>query len=283
LNILIVMIKKILILSSLCILTSGMLNGQAENLYAIKCGICHTIGKGKLVGPDLLNVQDRHSDEWLLKFVRSSQKMINSGDPVAVKLFKENNNMIMPDPMITDEEILSILAFIAESSTSGASQGGGFVSALTNATSENAEHGQSLFEGRERFENGGPSCISCHNIQRRATSKQTNLAKDVMVSFENLGEAGVSAILKTPPFPAMATAFKGHDLTEAERLDLLIYLRDAKTMAPNVKLGSIYSNFLMFGLLGGALLFVVYSLFWFSRKGGSVNSKIYDRQIKSTN
>jgi mono/diheme cytochrome c family protein len=277
------MIKKILFLSALCIFTSGMLQGQTKQLYALKCGICHTIGKGKLVGPDLLNVHDRHSDEWLLKFVRSSQKMVQSGDSAAVALFKENNNMIMPDPMIPDEDILSILAFIADSSASGVSGGAGFASILTEATPENATHGHRLFVGRVRFENGGPSCISCHNINRDSALFETNYAKGVMGSFENLGEAGVMAILNSPPFPVMAAAFKGHDLTDSEVHDLLVYLRDAKTQSANVEMSSLYSNFLVYGAAGGLLLFVLYSLLWYNRREGSVNNTIYKRQIKSTN
>jgi hypothetical protein len=112
---------------------------------------------------------------------------------------------------------------------------------------------------------------------------QTNYARDVMASFATLGEVGVKAILENPPYPVMAAAFSGHELTEAERHDLLMYLRDAKIQSPNMGLSSMYSNFLAIGVVGGGMLFMFFTLFWFSRKGGSVNSTIYRRQIKSTN
>jgi len=258
-------------------------DNPVEQLFVTKCGICHTIGKGRLVGPDLLNVHEKRSDEWLLEYVRSSQAMIQKGDPDAVAIYKEYNGILMPDPLISDDEIKSILGYIAETSASGASSGSAYTSVLSDATSSQAAHGQDLFEGRIRFENDGPSCISCHNIQRRETTLQTNYAKDVMASFETLGEAGVHAILKTPPYPVMAEAFSGHDLTDTERHDLLAYLKEAKAQPPNMALSSMYSNFLAISLTGGAFLFVLYSLFWFNRKGGSVNSKIYKRQMKSTN
>lgn len=284
-NISIAMIKKSLSLSLLCVFAAGMIHGQdaVEQLFTIKCGICHTIGMGKLIGPDLINVHERRSDEWLLEYVRSSQGMIKKGDPDAVAIFEEYNGILMPDPLISDDEILSILGYIAESSAAGGKAGVAYESVLTNATSTDAEHGLLLFEGRIRFENDGPSCISCHNIQRKETKLLTNYAKDVMASFETLGEVGVSAILKTPPYPVMAQAFKGHDLTDAETHDLLAYLKDAKTLAPNMRLSSMYSNFLALSLMGGVFLFVLYSLFWFKRKGGSVNAEIYKRQMKSTN
>ncbi len=76
------------------------------------CAACHTIGKGKLIGPDLKGVNDRHDEAWLLSFIKSSQKMIINGDPVAVKLFEEYNKIPMPDNNLTDDQIRGILNYI---------------------------------------------------------------------------------------------------------------------------------------------------------------------------
>ena len=76
------------------------------------CAACHTIGKGKLIGPDLKGVNDRHDEAWLISFIRSSQTMIKNGDPVAVKLFEENNKIPMPDNNLTDDQIRGILTYI---------------------------------------------------------------------------------------------------------------------------------------------------------------------------
>ncbi|MCB0804280.1 MAG: c-type cytochrome [Bacteroidales bacterium] len=76
------------------------------------CSACHTIGKGKLIGPDLKGVTERHDREWLYSFIRSSQTMIKNGDPTAVKLFEEYNKIPMPDNNLTDEQIEGILTYI---------------------------------------------------------------------------------------------------------------------------------------------------------------------------
>jgi hypothetical protein len=76
------------------------------------CSACHTIGKGKLIGPDLKGVNDRHDEAWLLSFIKSSQTMVKNGDPVAVKLFEENNKIPMPDNNLTDDQIRGILSYI---------------------------------------------------------------------------------------------------------------------------------------------------------------------------
>jgi len=85
---------------------------EGEKLFKTNCGACHTIGGGKLVGPDLLGVNDRHPEAWTLKWVKSSQKMIKAGDTTAVRLFKENNGMPMTDQSLQDSEIKAVLAFI---------------------------------------------------------------------------------------------------------------------------------------------------------------------------
>ena len=88
------------------------------DLFNNICGACHTIGLGKRIGPDLRNVQDRHPKEWIYKWVRSSQSMVKAGDKEAVRLFKEFNEIPMPDqPLLSDNQIDEILNYIASEST----------------------------------------------------------------------------------------------------------------------------------------------------------------------
>ena len=76
------------------------------------CAVCHTIGKGKLVGPDLYQVTQRRDREWLIKFIRNAQEMVLSGDATAVKLFEENNKIPMPPSGLNDEQIKAVLEYI---------------------------------------------------------------------------------------------------------------------------------------------------------------------------
>ncbi len=75
------------------------------------CSACHTIGKGRLVGPDLKGVTDKYSEEWLINFIRASQKMVKAGDKDAVKIFDEYK-IPMPDNNLTDDQIKGLLAYI---------------------------------------------------------------------------------------------------------------------------------------------------------------------------
>jgi cytochrome c551/c552 len=94
---------------------------DGEQLFKTTCTTCHTIGKGKLVGPDLRDVQNRHEKAWILKWVKSSQTLVKAGDAQAVKLFNDNNRIPMPDHALSDDQISSILGFIVSKSADLAS------------------------------------------------------------------------------------------------------------------------------------------------------------------
>ena len=78
----------------------------------LQCKACHTIGGGKLVGPDLKGVTDRHSETWLIKFIQNSQAMVKAGDKEAVKVFEENYKIPMPAHKLTDAQVKDILLYI---------------------------------------------------------------------------------------------------------------------------------------------------------------------------
>lgn len=76
------------------------------------CAACHTIGKGKLIGPDLSGVTQRRDREWLIRFIHNSQAVIQSGDEYAVKLFEAHNKIPMPPSTYNDQQINAILDYI---------------------------------------------------------------------------------------------------------------------------------------------------------------------------
>jgi cytochrome c551/c552 len=89
-------------------------NALAQNIAPAEwqqCTACHAMGK-KLVGPDLTGITERRSEEWLFRFIRNSQEMIQAGDPDAVKVWEENNKIPMLSFNFSDDQIRGILNFI---------------------------------------------------------------------------------------------------------------------------------------------------------------------------
>ncbi len=82
-----------------------------EKLYKNNCTQCHDINE-VVIGPALKDVHERRPKEWLLSWIKNSQKVIASGDEYAVALYEEYNKTLMTAYPFSDEEITSILAYI---------------------------------------------------------------------------------------------------------------------------------------------------------------------------
>lgn len=257
---------------------------EGQDLFTATCAACHTIGKGRLVGPDLLGVSDRYSKEWIVSYVKSSTAMINSGNAEAVAIFQEYNKLLMPDNNFSDAQINSIIEYI---NMGGAASDGSdtipVVDILDNTTTENIQNGLYFFSGKQSLFNGGAACTSCHKVRDDRIFSSGTLAKDLSESYDVMGSAGVAAIIKSSPFPVMSSAYKNHDLTEEEVLDLTAYL---KSVSNERIYQRPYDFNLSFGFLG-FMVFLIIFLFmiivYYKRKKFAVNRKILSRPSNVVN
>ena len=84
---------------------------DGKELFRNYCKACHNIDK-KLVGPALKGIHERRDSTWIYNFIKGSQAMIEAGDPTAVALFAEYNEVLMPNQPVNDAQIAAILAYI---------------------------------------------------------------------------------------------------------------------------------------------------------------------------
>lgn len=145
-------------------------------------------------------------------------------------------------------------------------------------TGIDAESGRKYFEGSSPFLNGGPACISCHNVNHSNVMPGGVLAKDLSDVYERMGE-GISAWLTAPPFPAMISSYQNHELTEQERLALTAFLKEASEQKASPK--SATSYFLYGGIGGFAIILIIINILWFKRKRHMVKKDIFLRQSKA--
>jgi mono/diheme cytochrome c family protein len=280
--------------TALAFVCLGHFNGvwaqePGEQTFQVACAACHTIGGGRLVGPDLAGIHDRRSQAWLEHFVKSPKSLVDSGDSDAVAIFEEYNQLVMPDAFITDEQIIEVLAYLKVASSGLAASGGESTAAsaaiesveLTPASEEEIFKGQELFQGNIRFANGGAACNACHDVRNDAVIGGGILAAELTTVFSRMGRSGVEAILGQAPFPVMQAAYQDQALTEEEVTSLVSFLEYADSeqyyqLPRDYGLGLFVS-----GLVGAAILFIIFSVIWRGRKSGSVYQEIYDRQIKS--
>ncbi len=276
-------IHSVLLLGLLFISVNILAQTEGEKLFKQICAACHTINQGKLIGPDLANVQNRRSEDWLNNFIRSSQSMVKKGEPTAVQLFNEYNQIVMPDNSLSEDQIKAVLDYISTQSSQEPSPGETVVPArpLSEATEENIRSGEKLFTGQTRFANKGPSCISCHNVQDAKVMAGGTLARDLTHTFSRLNDDGVRAILNNPPFPAMKQAYKNKPLSDDEIFNLTVFLQQMDKSSESAQKKNYTLNLIFSGIAGAFCLLIIFGGLWIRTKRNSVNKKIYERQIKS--
>lgn len=267
---------------------SSAQNGESD--FKQVCAACHTIGKGRLVGPDLVGVTERRSEDWLLKFIKSSQSLVKSGDKTADSLFKAFNSVIMPDQAMDDAKIKDILAYITNQS-GGSSTTTAVATENTETTTEVVpvepgrwEVGQDLFVGKVRFDNGGPACNSCHNVSINGYISGGALAKDLTQAVSRLTGDGAKAFFAgtSLPMPQMQKSYAGRALTDQEVNDILAFLTYADEQAKTNPSDSIVgTRMLVGGILGVVALLALFTFIWIRRKRQTVNYSIFERQIHS--
>lgn len=80
-------------------------------LFESKCVVCHTLGKGKLIGPDLKDVTKRRKIVWIKKMIKDPESMLKS-DATAKQLLKEHNNIPMINMNLKDSEVDAVIEYL---------------------------------------------------------------------------------------------------------------------------------------------------------------------------
>ncbi len=88
-----------------------------QQIFQDNCAACHTIGKGKLVGPDLAGVTSRREESWLKRQIKDPESLIAENDPIAIKLLKEADDVAMVSLELSDAEVASVIAYLKSTET----------------------------------------------------------------------------------------------------------------------------------------------------------------------
>lgn len=237
---------------------------ETADYFKRSCANCHTIGGGRLVGPDLKNVEQRKDRAWLTRFMLNPKAIIDGGDSYAQQLLQEYRNVLMPaTPDLTPDRAESILKLIEGESKLERSQFAGGAAQIPDRpfTAEEIEQGRQHFIGLKPFVKGGAACFSCHSVQHVSALGGGMLGPDLTLVFNKLqGRKGLAAWLSSPPTPAMQSIYKNHPLANEEIVLLIAYLEKAKEGREELSVARL--NFFLLGLAGAAGGFVVFDYLW---------------------
>ncbi|MEK7352978.1 MAG: cytochrome c [Chloroflexota bacterium] len=248
---------------------------QGQAIFEQKCQGCHTIGGGRLVGPNLNGITSHRDRDWLIRFITIPDKLIAQGDPIAREIVQEYG-LAMPNLGLTDDDARAVLAYIESQSseskpvhthTTTQTQTTTVTTQVTATTASiGADTGRDLFTGKLALKNGGPACLSCHNISAVGLLGGGTVGKDLTTAYSSLGETAIGALLKTTPFPMMKEIYTAKPLTDEEIAGVTAFLKEASS-APSTT----SQNPSLFFIIGGAAALLIIGLFqwlWRGRLAG---------------
>ncbi len=125
---------------------------RGEGIFSSRCMPCHSVGGGAVVGPDLIDLNQRRPYSWLLDFISDPERMFRQNDPIAMDLLAEYQ-VEMPDLGLSDLQINDVLAYI--SSKSGPLPSNDVSGDATPPSPAPEEMGEAMF--RE-------NCAMCHTV-----------------------------------------------------------------------------------------------------------------------
>lgn len=204
---------------------------EGKQLFEKNCAVCHQIGQGKLVGPDLKDVTDRRDREWLVKFIHNSQEVINSGDPIAVKIYEEYKKSVMPSfTQFSDAEVNSIIDYIDKWEPAVVEVLNVDVNKKTGFKHEEYLRGERLFHGLIPLKNGGSfNCTNCHNTVTSDSLNWNPSAMDLANSFMDPKGMNIYQSMGQPVSEKMQLAHTDIKMSEDEVYYIAAYLSHIST------------------------------------------------------
>lgn len=196
---------------------------EAKKIFTTRCMACHTFGKGVKVGPDLKGVNERRQRAWILKFVRSSQSVIDSGDKTATDLFAQFKQQRMPDwTDLSEEQIGSIMDWLG---VNGPDQKEPDERTADSATPGELEIGRQLFHGERKMSHGGTACASCHAIRDAGGRGGGTLASDLTDVYSQYQDGAMTQFLRHPCVHRLPESASTAFLAPEESFAIKAYLR----------------------------------------------------------
>ncbi|TMG95301.1 MAG: c-type cytochrome [Betaproteobacteria bacterium] len=85
---------------------------KGEYFFQSQCSVCHSIGQGNKMGPDLAGVTARRDRAWLTRYITAPDKMLAEGDPIATALFEKYQYARMPNLRLSSDEVAAVLSYV---------------------------------------------------------------------------------------------------------------------------------------------------------------------------
>lgn len=256
----------ILVVSALLFSFPTMAQDKGKEIFEKSCAVCHKLSDEKLVGPGLKDITQRRDKEWIKKFIASSTEMIKSGDKLANQVFKENNQIPMPDhKSLSDAELDQLVSYIENYKPAEAKAVSVDITKKDGFWPDEIKRGERLFAGVIPFQSGKTmNCVACHATIATDTLNFNPSAVDLAKAWQEPNGTNLYQVLNEPTSSKMAEAHKGLKLSDKEIYDISAYLSEIG------KKGMVWertfpARLLLFLFMGLLMAWALADLIWFRK------------------
>lgn len=253
----------LLTMTAVLCLSKAAWSQDTPDFFRQNCMNCHTIGGGRLTGPDLKDVAQRKDREWLIGFMINPRTVIDGGDAYARKILEESRNVPMPTlPGLDRQRAEKLLDLIEAESKLEKSAFRGLQISTRPFTEADRAMGRNIFLGTLPLASGGTACLSCHSVHGTAALGGGRLGPDLTNVYERLkGRQSLSAWLMAPGTETMLPIFKSHPIAAEEVHALAAYFESVAGEAPSDP--SMHQTaFLLLGLTVAVAMMFVCDAIW---------------------
>ena len=87
---------------------------NGETVFRSKCEACHSVGSEDGIGPGLKGVVAKRDRAWLKKWIKEPDQLITGKNPLALALYKQYNQLPMPNLRLTDNEVEELITYLGQ-------------------------------------------------------------------------------------------------------------------------------------------------------------------------
>jgi len=240
---------------------------RGEQIYRTRCATCHTLTGNEIagaLGPDLLGVTQRREEQWLYDWLKAPDQMLKKKDPIAMELYKQYNNLAMPNMRLHQEEAQQLLGYINDETerllgkttdtktekpvtaafTVSHEEPAGDVVAIMNAWVREAHASAKVNAGYMTLVNAGSEALTLVKVESDAYK---NIEVHEMVSVDGLMEMHEVTGLNIPPNGQIQFAPGGkhlmmmgpkQHLSKGQKVDMTLTFKSGKKQLVSIKVAA---------------------------------------------
>ena len=104
--------KPVVTVANASVSPNPVMQSSGEKLFRSHCEACHSLENNDGIGPGLKGRIAKRDKAWLKRWIKEPDLMLSEKDPLALALFNQFGQVLMPNLRLNDTEVAEIVSFL---------------------------------------------------------------------------------------------------------------------------------------------------------------------------